>query len=681
MNPPAFGGVDNYAPAPWLPPTINGGNAQDATSSILAGLYPSQQQAQHTAAPMAQPQHEKGNWLTRLFPTGGGLAGGAGGAALGTAILPGLGTVLGGILGAGLGSAGAKAGENAVEGSAAGDNVLREGLLGAGGQVAGGLLGKVATKAAGAGFGLLSRGATNRAATRAEAEAAKQLSSEFPDAALNPAARKQFGFGGSLDLANTAGIPKTAQGFVDASNVATGSSGYLNSILDSIVRSGGEIDMSNFGKVVENAINSRPELGSLAIAGGKGGLPKVASNTASTTKQLFEDLLQKTGYGGAGSLTNTAEPDAALDLLRQVGKLGQKYAGSATGTEGDALKSVYDSVYKNLKGDIYNRPGIDDAVSKFMVNPEDSQAILKAAGGNQQLADHIMNLANNAQRADDLLGAQSQFVNMGKAGQRALDYTQNVVGTGKDAKAAAQAAEQQATPMDHAANVANAASNPIAFGASMMKSQKAKDAGEAVLSRLHESGIPDKIAKTITPALLGASQFIAHAPNYVPDQANAPLGGAMDNQNAQLSGQQPGGVSPNEQMLQMALVGLQNPLYAAQFAPIVETLMKGPIQQSASANTALQGAQQAFEGAGGGQGLIGGLLSKLGGAITGGPAKTYDAQREQLIAQLSALGIPTSAVPELTNTGGAADLQWQTLQNLINSQGAKTGAGLLSGVY
>lgn len=155
----------------------------------------------------------------------------------------------------------------------------------------------------------------------------------------------------------------------------------------------------------------------------------------------------------------------------------------------------------------------------------------------------------------------------------------------------------------------------------------------------------------------------------------------MDNQGGQpLPGQQPGGVSPNEQMLQMALVGMQNPLYASTFAPIVQQLMQGPIQQATSANTALQGAQSAFGEAGGGQGLLGGIMSKLGGAVTGGPASTYDSQRAQLISQLTALGIPTSSVPQLTNTPEAANSQWQTLQNLINAQGAGTGAGLLAGV-
>lgn len=677
MNPPNFGGVESFAPAPWVPPTVNGGSAADATSSILASLYP--QQSQQATAPKPKTE-DKGNFLTRLLPTGGGLAGGAGGALLGTALLPGIGTVLGGILGAGVGSAGGKVGQNQLEDKALGDDVLREGLLGAGGQAVGGVLGKVAGTGVKKGIGALTKGAENKAARNVEAEALQQLATEFPDAALNAATRTNLGFGRSLDLADLAGIPKTAQGFADASQAATGSNGYLTGVLDNIVRSGGKVDMSNFGKVVEDAIKSRPLLGSLEASGGKGGLPKVASNPASTTKQLFENLLQQIGYGEKGSLTNSADPDKALDLMRQIGKLGQKYSGSATGTEGADLKGVFDTVYKNLKGSIYNRPDIDAAISAFQVGPEDAAAVLKATGGNQQLADYLIGIANQSKRADDLLGPQSEFINMGKAGQKALDYTNNVIGTSKDAKAAMAAAQQPGLGQEFAdaalSTVTNGPTGILGALPAFLRSDSVRSAKDAVQSKLVESGVKEKAANIIAPALMGASQFVAHAPNYVPDPTQ---GGAMQ-QGQQMPGQQPGGVSPNEQLLQMLLVGLENPLYAESFAPLVQDVVRGPIQQSASANTALQGAQEAFDLAGGGQGMLGGLLSKVGGAITGGPTKTYDAQRAQLVAQLQALGIPTSAIPEVTNTDEAAAQQWATLQNLINAQGAGTGASLLAGV-
>lgn len=81
---------------------------------------------------------QKGNFLTNLLPTGGGiggaLAGGAAGAALGS-VVPVVGTGIGGLIGAILGGAGGsalgKVGENAAEGEAdLGKGVAQEALFG-----------------------------------------------------------------------------------------------------------------------------------------------------------------------------------------------------------------------------------------------------------------------------------------------------------------------------------------------------------------------------------------------------------------------------------------------------------------------------------------------------------------------------------------------------------------------
>lgn len=139
------------------------------------------------------------------------------------------------------------------------------------------------------------------------------------------------------------------------------------------------------------------------------------------------------------------------------------------------------------------------------------------------------------------------------------------------------------------------------------------------------------------------------------------------------------GTNPNTQALQSMLIGLQDPYLAQYFAPGVKDILTGPGQKAASANSALQGAESAFNLAGGGQGLLGGLLAKLGGAVTGGPTATYDQAKQQLQAQLLALGIPASAIPDITNTAPAAQSQWSTLQNLINSMGVG-GGGTLAGL-
>lgn len=82
-----------------------------------------------------QPQN-RGNFLTGLIPTGGGIAGAAAGAGIGTAIAPGIGTILGALLGGAVGGGGGKAIENSVEGKNLLEGVPQEaalsGVLGAG---------------------------------------------------------------------------------------------------------------------------------------------------------------------------------------------------------------------------------------------------------------------------------------------------------------------------------------------------------------------------------------------------------------------------------------------------------------------------------------------------------------------------------------------------------------------
>lgn len=90
---------------------------------------------QNTPQPQAK---KKGNFVTNLLPSVGGIIGGAGGGALGgaaagTALLPGIGTAAGGLIGALLGgAAGGAAGkvaENKIEGNSLGEGVAKEALI------------------------------------------------------------------------------------------------------------------------------------------------------------------------------------------------------------------------------------------------------------------------------------------------------------------------------------------------------------------------------------------------------------------------------------------------------------------------------------------------------------------------------------------------------------------------
>ena len=63
-----------------------------------------------------------------------------------------------------------------------------------------------------------------------------------------------------------------------------------------------------------------------------------------------------------------------------------------------------------------------------------------------------------------------------------------------------------------------------------------------------------------------------------------------------------------------------------------------------------------------------GNIAKVLGFFTGNPASQYEQQRQQLINQLTPMGIPTSAVPDITGNNQSATNQFQTLQQMINAR-------------
>lgn len=111
---------------------------------------------------------------------------------------------------------------------------------------------------------------------------------------------------------------------------------------------------------------------------------------------------------------------------------------------------------------------------------------------------------------------------------------------------------------------------------------------------------------------------------------------------------------------------MSNPYMASSYEPLVAQLT-GQAQNAHTANAVLQSLEKGFQGAGGGQGLAGGLFSKIGGALTGNEVSAYDKQRQQAVALLTSLGIPVSAIPDVTSTAPAAQGQFQNAQSIINS--------------
>lgn len=105
------------------------------------------------------------------------------------------------------------------------------------------------------------------------------------------------------------------------------------------------------------------------------------------------------------------------------------------------------------------------------------------------------------------------------------------------------------------------------------------------------------------------------------------------------------------------------------------------LQKVNEAQAAEQSLGQNFNQAGGAQGPIGGILSRLGATFTGGEAGSYGNQAQQASQVISnALGVPASDIstPSITQNQTAAQASLGNIQSLIqallNPTGSQQGA-------
>lgn len=587
------------------------------------------------------------NLLQRLAPTIGGVLGGIGGE-----IIDPLG---GGIAGAAAGSALGKGIENASTHqnltSGLGGAALEGGL----GQGAGSLLGG----ALGIGGGLLSKfggeQVAKEAGAKAMAETTSNLANEF--GGITPKLKQDLNFGNSLDLADQIGIPKTAQGFSLARNVGTGENGYLNGVLDSIVRDKGPVDLSSFGKTVDSAIGNEPTLGSLEPQVTANRLSRVNS-TANNTRQQLEQLLQGVGYKSGGSLDSKADPDAALELMRTIRGEANKYAGSETGTEGAAQFRVYNNIYKELKDSIYNRPEVNQAIKEYISSPEEIQSLTNMAGGNQQLAKFLSDTMANAGKASDITKVESQLVDMGDLGDKALDFNKNVVGTQQQAKEA-QAALEGTTP-DIPLSKGAVMGKVLKTGANM-SGNVANKAGDLLQRMSLFTG--DKSGDVLSKVLPAAGAGLASSASGIQGQGTMqPTANMIPGQ--QIPGApQSGGLPVSNAYNTMLGMMTMDPYLASSLASPVQNL--APLAQKANAAQALL--PQVEQGSQGiaGQGLAGGLTSNLLGKLGLGPAASYQNEANSLQQLLASLGIPLSA-PTTTTAPQGVPMQFNALNSILS---------------
>lgn len=674
--------------AGYVPYNQQGNNAIDAAQNGLTAPTPA------TAAP---PQ--KGNWFSHLLPTIGSIAA----PVIGGLLAPETGglSLVAALALAGAGSAGGKAAEDAIQGQKINPvGLLESGAEGAAGQGigmgAGSLIGSLGGKVADS----LAQGATDRAAQATVADQTAQdlaeqtrIGNEF--SAVKPGAAS---VGPAIAKANDLGITSpTAQDLKSIGSIYTGSNPetgtgvlnfYKNQALD---QAGGTVDLNNTMDSLHTTL-ATPENqvlgGETPVTSSSGQLPKAPANVATKIVQQVRNMLPAPAVNAEGQIAENVSPQDAKTVLTSIGKqidltTPKPNALGITDPTDVAQNNVWKSVYQNVRSALYDRPEVDAAVQGLKVGPDESAVIDDAIKSNgitdpnvaANIKADLTSTLNNAQSGNDLLTAERPMVNVAKVGGIQTADEANNPQLARNVRAAQSQITPTATPTggpstaDNLMGIGGIIGAPETHGLSLLgmiptaaklaKSPQTLDMAD----KLVNSGVSKKIAGLIPGALTGASQFITHAGDMTGAPVNLNLGD--NNVNPSTPSLDPN--SLNSLLLQLAVAESANPTTSGAGSSMVGQILP-QIQNANVAQSSLTGAENAFQQAGGGQGGILGNLTRILGGITGNPASQYEAQRQQLINQLTPLGIPTSAVPQITGNNQSATNQFTALQQMINSR-------------
>lgn len=624
------------------PSTMNGGITDPTTASLLSQLSGGgQQQPTPQAAPVAPQPHQSGNFLTRLLPTLGGIVGGIGGELVDP--------FGGGIVGAGLLSGAGKAAENAIEGKKVlQGNDITSALSGAAGQFGGALAGKALSGATGLVGNLVDKGA------------GKLVQGQFaPGTVTGNIADDLVHNYGVTDARQVGQIAKTITGSTEGNGAA-----LTKGVEHALMKNGTPVDV---GGISAGATKAGMGTGAPSLVNDLMGSETAIGDTAAKkiSAQVGKSVQNMLGGPNGSVGSQLADP---LDVHKQE-QLFRSLASNATkGAQPTPEQAAVSRVYNSIADELHQRafspngtavPLTDDIKSKVIDGLAPIRDVNPTAYG------QLIKEVHGADTAEDLKGLQSKWVG--------LDKALNITNKAADASGGLSTSSIAAGTAPVAGAVAKGVPGVLmGAGAAAIKSPTADRAGAAMATRLAKVLTNPTMKKILTKGAPVAGQVVAGAPNLVapPVTGATPMGGMVTGNTMQPGQVQPGGAqsSPQTIAFQTALAGMADPYVASSYAPLLQSLLPG-VQHAQTAQAALTGAEGAFQQAGGGQGLLGGLLSKLGGSITGGPAAAYSQQAEQLKQQLLALGVPASAIPQLTQTSDAANTNFSILQQLINSQG------------
>lgn len=577
----------------------------------------------------AQPAAPKGNWFERLLPTIGGIGGGI----LGSLVAP----VAGSIGGSALGGALGQELENKLTGSKG--STMTAGIENAAGSALGGALGKVGSLFAG-----------KVLAPMAEKGATQLVAGQAPGVTKD-LAEYLVKNNGITDLGKAGGMSRVLTGAAGGANADVDGTAILNKYVENTLANNGPklINVSD--------LHMTPVLGKNAalaesVAGENNLLQQALTNNSlagtpeanairSRLSAIFKGITSDNPEG-------TVAPMDALNAQRQVSSLAQEHlqnyfdGGRANSTQlnmAKALGTISDTLKSRLQLD------------KIPISAEDKAAlakdILKFGGPvSKQAAQNVAQEIQGANSLADVRSLEGNWAQVSKVIQKAADMTNKNFGTSTGAMA------RQTLPVAGAITGATGPKSLLGTIGGLATSSPAADrAGANILSKV-AGGSRSKFIQQILPVATRAATIgAANLPNVA---GSGGAGGALSPNNVSSGSgvnMTPGmGTSPIEQVFQTLLAQERAApaTFASSLGPALSTLAPAVQKQELGAGVT-GGLLPAYEGAGGAQGMGGGLLSRISALIPGTAANTYQRQQQAAASTLAQLlGISPQAAMQLT---------------------------------
>lgn len=642
----------NQGGSPTPVPTMN----QNTVSNLGQGQNILSQAGQMSAPKVAVAPKPQGSWLDRLLPTIGGVAGGIGGSLLGGAVdvaslgalAPIINPLTMGAAGAGLGGGLGQMGENALTGKKVlqGNDLLSAGEN-AGGQLLGEGVGNILGKVIGKGADMASNFGVDA------------IMGQAPGAIDRPTAQ-YLADNGITDLRKIKDIAPLVTGQTGGEGAAftNGVEGAVNNAKDAVsIRSAMDtvkdpLSLStmtdatnkNAAKAIQKSIDNM-----VVNSGGK------ITDLSNVTSKPLSDLSGIYEHGQMDNISRGAAYDEAQTFLKTANQiLGKAPKDMLTGNISDPQQSALYNVFNAWGHKLESAAlGLGETDTPLAISASDKAALKEGIQPLQEsspklyqtLADQI----DNAQTWKDIKSAQAPLVQASKA----ADFMSGKLN-----------AMPRTTPLEAASQGKSGIIKSI-LGSPTLKRGEAATMNK--LGDLGNSDIVQKVAPILSrmPGALGVGAANVLGGSLAPTAATNPTQGVepVNNQSNPQTG--------NSTMYNPTMLALQEAMGSPALFSQIGNILPMAQKQIEASNLINQNAQL-YQNAGGAQGGIGGLLTRLSALAPGSAAGQYQRSQGATASLLgSLLGANPSSVaallPTFTENPATANTNLSTLYNLFNA--------------